>query len=174
MKTIFFAKVSLKLLGIVALLDITKNLILPKLSLLLLICGLMLVDLATGILRSKFQGQRITSDRLRHSVVKFLQYFGSIGLVVVLSNQNTKNEQFQMVMTLARDGVSLLIIYIESLSIFENLYAMDKTTPFARYFIRPIYWALTLAIKKNSIQDAGDKMKEDMGKKDEKDEEEAA
>jgi phage-related holin len=165
MKTFIFAKVTLKLCGVVTLLDITKHLILPKLSLLVWLCLLMVADLITGLLRAKLTKQKITSERLRRSVIKFLQYFGSIGVVIVLTNQNKDNEHLVLVLNWAQDGVAILIIYIEALSIFENLYAMDKKNPFAMYFIRPIYWLLSWSVRRNPVQDQADKLQQDPGEK---------
>jgi phage-related holin len=167
MKTFIFAKLTTKLLFAVTLLDVTKHLILPKLSLLMWICLLMLVDLITGLLRATLTKQKITSERLRRSVIKFLQYFGSIGVIIVLTNQNKDNEHLVLVLNWAQDGVAILIIYIEALSIFENLYAMDKKNPFAMYFIRPIYWLLSWSVRRNPVQDEADKLQ----KTDEKQEE---
>lgn len=150
----FIYKITAKMLGTVYLLDIIKNLMLPKLSLLLCVSILMLADFITGILKSRFHKEQITSEKLRKSVIKFMQYFGSIGLVVVLSNQNKESENFVTVMDWTKDGLTILIIYIECLSIFENLYAMDKKTPFAIYVIQPIYWLLSWAIRKNPFNEA--------------------
>lgn len=149
-----FYKLSYKMLFAVGLLDIFKNLLLPKLSLLILVAVLMLADLVTGIAKARVLRQKITSKKMRHSVIKFLQYFGSIGIIVVLGNQNIENQNFVMVATWTRDGVTLLIIYIECLSVFENLYEMDKKNQFAMYFIRPVYWLLSFAVRNNRFHQA--------------------
>ena len=39
------------------------------------------------------------------------------------------------------------IIFIESLSIMENLIAVDDSSPFAKYIIKPLYRLLTFEIK---------------------------
>ena len=39
------------------------------------------------------------------------------------------------------------IIFIESLSIMENLIAVDSKSPFAKYIIKPLYRILTFEIK---------------------------
>lgn len=153
----FFAKLSIKLAYIVTLLDITKHLIFPKLSLLLWICVLMVADVITGILKAKLLKQPITSEKARKTIIKFLQYFGCIGLVVVLINQEYDNKNFVQVMGWARDGIIILIIYIETLSVFENLYTMDKKTPISIYVIRPIYRLLSWAIRKNPLEDFQEK-----------------
>lgn len=159
------SKITAKLLYVVFFLDVTKNLLLPRLSLLLWICILMAADVITGLIRSSVLKQPITSSRARGTIVKFLQYFGCIGLTVVLINQNHDNKTLVQVMEWAKDGLVILIIYIECLSIFENLYAMDKTTPMAVYVIQPIYWLLSLAVRKNPLTRAQQQAKREVEKK---------
>lgn len=150
------AKLTFKLAYIVVFLDITKQLLLPQLSLLIWICVLMVADFITGIIKAKLLKEPITSEKARGSIIKFLQYFGCIGIVVVLINQNIKNEAAVKAMEWARDGVAILIIYIECLSVFENLYAMDKKTTLAIYVIQPIYWILSFAVRNNPFKRAQD------------------
>lgn len=152
-------KFSGKLLFTVSLLDIFKNLMLPSLNLLVLVAVLMLADLITGVLKARLKKEKITSEKLRHSVIKFMQYFGSIGLIVVLASQKPDSPNFILAMGWARDGITILIIYIECLSIFENLYELDKKTPFAIYVIQPVYWLLSWAVRKNPFQQAQDEKK---------------
>lgn len=154
--TMFIAKLSIKMISVVTLLQIMHTLLLPKLTLLLWVVILMGADLATGILKAKLLKETITSDRARRTIIKFLQYFGCIGLVVVLINQNNNVPAFVEAMNWAKDGVTILIIYIECLSVFENLYAMDKTTTLSLYFIRPIYWILSFAVRNNPLKKAQD------------------
>lgn len=159
------AKITGKLLYIVFVLDITFKLLLPKFSLLIWVLILMVADLITGILKAKLTKQPITSEKARRTIIKFLQYFGCLGLVVVMINQNHENATFVEVMQWAKDGVTILILYIELLSVFENLYEMDKTSRISIYFIRPVYWLLSLAVRTNPAKKAADaaidKRKED-------------
>lgn len=110
----------------------------------------------TGILKAKLTKQEITSEKARRTIIKFLQYFGCLGLVIVMINQNSNNKAFIEAMQWAKDGVTILILYIELLSVFENLYEMDKTSRISIYFIRPIYWLLSLAVRSNPVQKAHD------------------
>jgi phage-related holin len=159
------AKITGKLLCTVFFLDVTVNILLPKFSLLLWVLILMVADLVTGILKAKLTREKITSEKARRTIIKFLQYFGCLGLVVVMINQNHDNATFVEVMNWAKDGVTILILYIELLSVFENLYEMDKTSRMAIYFIRPIYWLLSLAVRSNPAKKAeeasNDKQKDD-------------
>lgn len=154
-------KITEKLFCTVCLLDITFSILLPKFSLLVWVLILMVADLVTGILKAKLTKEPITSEKARRTIIKFLQYFGCLGLVVVMINQNPDNATFIEVMNWAKDGVTILILYIELLSVFENLYAMDKTTKIALYFIRPIYWLLSLAVKDNPLRRAEDNAKKE-------------
>lgn len=154
------AKITGKLVCTVFFLDITFKLLLPKFSLLLWVLILMVADLVTGILKAKLTKQPITSEKARRTIIKFLQYFGCLGLVVVMINQNHENGTFVEVMNWAKDGVTILILYIELLSVFENLYEMDKTSRMAVYFIRPIYWLLSLAVRSNPAKKAQEAAKD--------------
>lgn len=156
---IVFSKITLKLLFIVGLLDVTMNLVLPKVSLLLWIFFLMIVDLTTGVLKSKILKEVVTSERARGTIIKFLQYFGCIGLTIVLINQTGTNETFKEVMDWAKDGICILIIYIECLSILENLWAMDKKSPISIWIIGPLYMVMSLAVKNNPFRRAAEEAK---------------
>jgi phage-related holin len=155
------AKITFKLLFIVVLFDTVKLIFMPNLTLLLWVCVLMVADIITGLLKSKLLKERITSDKLRASIIKFLQYFGCIGLTIVIMNQKIENPLVTDAMKWAQDGLTILIIYIECLSIFENLYAMDQKNPFAVYVIRPIYFILSLAVKSNPLAQMEKKQKRD-------------
>lgn len=155
----FLAKVTFKMLMVVVFFDIAKTLIMPNISLLIWVCILMVADVITGLLKAKLLKEKVTSDKLRASIIKFLQYFGCIGLTIVIMNQKTENKIIIEAMKWAQDGLTILIIYIECLSIFENLYAMDRKNPFAVYVIRPIYFILSLAVKNNPITQIEDREK---------------
>lgn len=147
----FLAKVTIEMAVLVALLDTTKSILMPNLSLIIWVCLLMVADFVTGIIKAKFKKEPITSERMRASIVKFLQYFGCLGLVIVLQNQKGNSPDFYRVMNLAEDGLTILILYIEALSILENLYLMDIKNPFAQFVIRPLYSLLSIAVRNNPL-----------------------
>lgn len=144
-------KITVKLLFVVTFLDITHHLVLPKLSLLLWVFILMILDLITGLLKAKFLKDPITSERMRGTIIKFLQYFGCIGVVIVIINQEHESENVKAAMNWLKNGVTMLILYIECYSVLENLYQMDKKSTFARFVVRPLYRLLSLAIKDNEL-----------------------
>lgn len=149
----FLSKVTIKSFLLVVALDTTKMIAMPNFSLLFWVCVLMVADFVTGVIRAKFLKQPITSERMRASIIKFLQYFGCLGLVIVLINQKKSSPEFQMVMNYVQDGLTILILYIEALSILENLYQMDIKSPFSQYVIKPLYSILSMAVKRNAITD---------------------
>ena len=159
----FLAKVTLKMAVIVVALDTTKMIVMPNLSLMLCVCILMVADFVTGLIKAKVLKQVITSEKMRHSIVKFLQYFGCIGIVVVLLNQKLENPTLTQALHWAYDGLTILILYIESLSILENLYMMDGKNPFARNVIRPLYFILSLVVKNNPLKKEEDELRRKIG-----------
>lgn len=162
----WMAKITFKLLVVVALCDTVKLLMMPNLPLLLWVCVLMVADVITGLLKAKILKEKITSDRLRASIIKFLQYFGCIGLTIIIASQKNANPTILEVMRWTQDGLTILIIYIECLSVFENLYAMDRKNPFAVYVIRPIYFILSMAVKNNPFKEAEEQKKKQGAKDD--------
>lgn len=147
----FFSKVTIKSVLIVAALDTTKMLIMPNLPLIIWVCIMMVADLVTGLIKSKVLKRTITSEKMRHSIIKFLQYFGCIGLVMVLMNQKHESQAIIQALNWAYNGLTILILYIEALSILENLYEMDMKNPFAKNVIRPLYFLLSFAVKNNPL-----------------------
>lgn len=144
---------------IVVSLDTTKMLIMPNIPLILWVCILMVADLVTGLIKSKVLKRPITSEKMRHSIIKFLQYFGCIGLVLVLKNQKHDSAALVEAMNWAYNGLTILILYIEALSVLENLYEMDIQNPFAKNVIRPLYFLLSLAVKNNPLARLQDREK---------------
>ena len=139
----------------------------PNLSLLLCVCILMVADFVTGVLKAKLLREPITSERMRRSIIKFLQYFGCLGLIIILTNQKQNSPDFQLVMRYVNDGLTILIVYIEALSILENLYLMDNKSPFSEYVIRPLYHLLSMAVKNNPIKKQVEKSRDEFGETDE-------
>ena len=160
----FLTNVTFKTVLIALCLETTKIILMPNLSLLLWVCVLMVADFVTGVIKAKFLKEKITSERMRASVIKFLQYFGCLGLVLILSNQKQNSPDFQIIMNYVQDGLTILILYIEALSVLENLYQMDNGSPFSQYVIRPLYSILSMAVKRNAITDQAEKKKKELKK----------
>lgn len=121
---------------------------LPNMNLLAWVFIAMLIDLITGIRKAAVLGEARTSAGFRKSINKFIQYAGAIVGGVILANTLPKDTA---IVGYVQDFLLIFIIYIEVTSIFENLYAIDSTSQFARFFISPILRLLTFAIKKTSF-----------------------
>lgn len=142
----------MKILSI-AILLLLKVTFLPSVSLLFYMAVAIILDFVSGIVKAKVLRQVRTSSGYRRSVIKFLQYGGSIAIGLVLANagEGTTADSFKAMLSYFNDGLILFIIYIEVTSVFENLYAVDNKTLMSRYFIAPVLKILTWQIKNNPV-----------------------
>ena len=118
---------------------------LPDLNLMGWVFVLMLVDFITGLIKAKLMSVARTSTGFRRSLIKFVQYGCAILVSIVLRNTSGVDST---IMQYANDGILVFIIYIEAASIFENIYACDQDSRFAKFFIKPILSLLLLGIEK--------------------------
>lgn len=154
MKTLFITSA-------ITLLNIKVN-FLPSTALLIALATVMLIDFGTGILKAVINKEARTSQSYRKTMMKFLQYGGGVcvGLCIkFLALQTSVNigDAIKYI-DLFNDGLVLFIIFIELTSILENLYAVDQTSVFAQYFIKPILRLLTFELKNNPFIKAAEKM----------------
>lgn len=117
----------------------------PSFNLLIWVFIAMMLDLFTGIVKALMHHNARTSSGYRKTARKFTQYIGAIMVSVIL--MNTFRQEHPVVQYM-NDGLLILLIYIETTSVFENLYAIDSSSMFARYFIAPVLRLLTLYMKK--------------------------
>ena len=131
---------------------------LPDFTLLALLAVVIVVDFLTGIWKAKGRGEVRTSDGFRKTVNKFLQYGCAIvcGAVLAYIGEQKGGAGTVAIAGLLNDGLLIFIIYIEITSIFENLYAIDKTTMISKYFYLPVLKILTFQIKNNPIAKQAD------------------
>lgn len=137
----------------VSILLFLKIAFLPSVSLLFYMAIAMVIDFITGIVKAKMQGQIRTSAGYRKTVVKFLQYGGSIAAGIVLANlsQEKGGESLKLLLSYVNDGLLVFIIYIEVTSVFENLYAIDNSSVISKMFIAPVLRILTWQINNNPL-----------------------
>lgn len=136
---------------------------LPNMSLLVWAFVAIGIDLITGLVKAKINKVARTSQGMRKTIIKFMQYGGAIAISFVLVNVS-KNETSGI--KYVSDGLIMLIIYIEALSVFENLYAIDKKSPFSKYFIKPALSILSLGIEKTAPQVTEEDLKKEADRKD--------
>jgi Bacteriophage holin family len=115
------------------------------------------LDFITGFAKACFKNENRTSQAMRKTIIKFLQYAGALAAAMIIGNtaKDNKIEGLQSVMQWANDGLVIFIIYIELVSIFENLLAIDDGSIISKYFFKPIHKLLTLSLKNNPVNKAG-------------------
>lgn len=121
---------------------------LPDISLLCWVFIAMLLDFLTGITKAIVLNQARTSSGYRKTIIKFTQYAGAIAVGIVLGNSLPPDN---IIVEYVNSALLILLIYIEATSILENLYAMDNSSVFSKYFISPLLRVLTMTMKKASL-----------------------
>ena len=131
---------------------------LPSPDLLLLMGIAMMVDFGTGYAKAVVLKEPRTSTGLRKTIIKFIQYGGAIVIGMFLSylSQNVQEakkdwEVLSTYMNWFNSGLLTFIIFIEIVSILENLQAINPNGAFTRYIISPLLRVLTLQLKANSL-----------------------
>lgn len=135
-------KISIKLLFSLKLACITLGITWLKLNffpsfsliwMLLLSIGL---DLVTGVAKAWLKKENTTSEGLRRTVVKFIQYGGFIICGVILVNLlgKEKDKDFYEYVI---NGLFTFTVLIELLSICENVVEISPNSKICRYIIYP-------------------------------------
>lgn len=137
-----------------------KFIFLPNQTLLFWMLVAIGIDFITGFSKAVILKEARTSNGLRRTVTKFLQYGGGVAVGVVLNHAAHESNQpgIQDLLSWFNDGLVVFIIYIEVTSIFENLIACDNTSLIAKYFYVPAHKLLTWQITKNPITQAAEKI----------------
>jgi hypothetical protein len=107
------------------------------------------IDFVTGFSKAVFLHQNRTSNGLRKTITKFLQYGGGLAIGVILTQaaQQHKVEGIEKLISYFNDGLVMFIIYVEVTSILENLIAIDDKSPVSKLFVF-FHRILTAQIKK--------------------------
>lgn len=134
----------------------------PSVTLLLWMGLAIVFDFISGLAKAIILKQARTSSGYRKTVVKFMQYGGSlfVGIALAHTAQGTESDQMKILLSWFNDGLVIFITYIEVTSIFENLYACDNTSPISKYFISPALKILTFQIKNNPLINGADQLPE--------------
>ena len=137
----------------------------PKAGLLAAVFILVLLDFITGVVKAKLKGVARTSQGYRKTIIKMMQYVIAILIFIgggyflksaVPPDADGNIVQVASILTQASSYVMLFIMYIETSSIFENLYDIDQDSPFSKNFIKPVLRVLKFGIEKNPISRAAD------------------
>ncbi|WP_202703162.1 phage holin family protein [Flavobacterium sp. UGB4466] len=128
----------------------------PDGSLLIGLFILFVLDFAFGVTKATLTKTIRTSEGFRKTFTKFIQYGGSIIIGMVLLNIRSVSDsklgnQYSGVFG---DFMIGIMIYIEVVSILENMEVIGNNNDFVRYFIRPVRRLITFQIK-NLFSDTG-------------------
>ncbi len=143
----------MKILLLIAPLALFKIVAFPNKSLLLWMGVAIAIDFITGVIKACFKGEARTSSGYRKTIIKFLQYGGTLAVGAILNNIAGQNNMpgAAAVLNAFTDGLVVFIIYIEVTSIMENIYECDKESMLCKYFIKHALNILTFQIKNNPI-----------------------
>ncbi|MCC9066276.1 phage holin family protein [Flavobacterium piscisymbiosum] len=120
---------------------------------LLIMCAL---DFVFGVTKATLTKTIRTSKGFRKTFTKFTQYGGAIVMGIVLLNiKSVSDSRFgSEYSSLFGDSMISIMIYIEVVSILENMEVIGKDTDFVKYFIRPVRRLITFQVK-NLFSDTG-------------------
>jgi phage-related holin len=145
----------------------------PKITAVLVVFGLVIFDFVTGVIKAKIKGNARTSEGYRKTLKKIPGYIiipvvlwlaGVLCKTYIQPDASTDSEtiaRISKILKSASGWVLIFIVFIETKSIFENLYEIDKTSPFNRFFIKPILTILSFGIENNPLKTAADKLRKD-------------
>ena len=121
----------------------------PNGTLLVWLLVVFTLDFIFGVSKAILRGVRRTSQGLRKSVVKLLQYGGCIIVATVVLNivQGSSQSFGRQFAWLFGDLMLYLMIYTEVVSVLENMEAMAPTGTFVKVFVRPVRRLITFQLK---------------------------
>ncbi|WP_157097916.1 phage holin family protein [Niabella ginsenosidivorans] len=121
----------------------------PNAPLLVWLLVVFILDFIFGLSKAIFSKLPRTSNNLRKSITKFLQYGGCIIVsMVILNIVSASNETFGRSFAWFFGDVMLYImIYTEVVSVFENMEAMAPGSTFVKVFVRPVRKVITFQLK---------------------------
>jgi len=121
----------------------------PDVKLLIALFTVFILDFIFGVTKATINGDRRTSQGFRRTFSKFIQYGGSIIVAMVLLNiVYDSNATFgKQISWLFGDLMLYIMIYIEIVSIFENMEEISPESDFVKYFIRPVRRIITFQVK---------------------------
>lgn len=125
----------------------------PLPAIVLCFIGLLLLDVYSGIQKSKKKNEETTSKRLRESVDKTKSYFTLLMAVTIISNVIIMAEiQYSDWLNYSVNGLVVAFCYIELKSILENLIEINtvdkKKNYFATTILVPMHNLIILKFKK--------------------------
>lgn len=124
---------------------------LPSINFMFILTIAMIIDLITGIIKAWVKGENTTSQGLRQTLIKFIQYGGFILVGILLLNVSVGDKNL-LKYSYVIDGSFVFILLIEFISICENLIEINPHSKIVLYVINPFMKLIKgrIGIKKNS------------------------
>lgn len=146
------------------LLAIPKTIFMPDLGLISWLGFALIIDLVSGIWKAVVRKEARTSKGLQQTVNKFIKYFGAILISLIVRNvMILQGKDNPAIMDFLSDSLLVFLVYIEVVSILENLIALDKTDSISRFLFIPFHNLLTFQIRnmftKQDSKDPEDEIK---------------
>jgi|GEM_PF-1676163 len=126
----------------------------PDLHLLIWLGLSMLLDFIFGFTKAVVLRKARTSGALRKTVLKFIQYFGAIIIVFIMMNVVGKSPYSNLVpiVDFLSSAIIILLIYVEVVSVLENLNEIDSTSTLSKMVFKPLHKILTIQIGKFKLE----------------------
>lgn len=130
----------------------------PTFNLLFALAFVIGLDFLTGCYKARRKGEMTTSGGFRRTVDKFVSYGVAVGTSCVLCfvSQQKGGEAVKLISGFLNDGLVCLIIYIEIVSICENVIEINPESPLSQFFFTPLHKILTLQLKNSPLKKQGD------------------
>lgn len=121
----------------------------PPVHLLIWLLIVYILDFIFGVSKAILKGTPRTSQGFRQSIIKLLQYGGCIIIAIVILNivyasHDPFGRQFAWIFG---DIMLYFMIYIEVVSVLENMEALAPGSIFVKLFVRPVKRIITLQLK---------------------------
>lgn len=122
---------------------------LPSSFLLVAVFFLICLDFITGVTKAVFLNIPRTSKGYRETYGKFIQYMGAVLMSIAIGFMVQEVKQLkdlEFFSKIVNNVILIGIVCIESLSVLENLIAIDNKSMFAKFIISPLYRLLTFEL----------------------------
>lgn len=141
----------------------------PRITSILIVSGLIILDFITGIIKAKVQGKARTSEGYRKTLKKVPGYI-IVPTVLWMAGVYAKYhvpedsdsaamKEMAGILKSSSGWVLLFIIFIEVKSILENLNEIDTKSPFNKFFVNPLLKIMSFGLDNSPLVQAADKLK---------------
>jgi len=133
----------------------------PRITSVLIVVSLILLDFITGVLKAKVKGAARTSEGYRKTLKKVPGYI-IVPTVLWMAGVYAKThvpqdsdsaamKEMAGILKSSSGWVLLFIMFIEVKSILENLNEIDPKSPFNKYFVKPLLRIMSFGLENNPL-----------------------